>query len=393
MCAHTYTCMILKKHVRLVGIMKKCLVCQKEFPDDMAFCTSCGRPLVQEPGKNPDQEQAREVLQQMQQGVPIQKQEKHKLKMPTVIGIYVFALIIVIAAVVGVFWPGRSNTSPDTDTVVKEAGTDTKVSLPKQSEEPVPEVTAEPTPEVTAEPVDQYQEYYDGLDQKFRNYIMTSLATTKIDTYSSMLKDAITQKDASMCRTVQAHLEKLEEQLKTHSRQKINALKKQVVSWERKSSSKKTVKTAAYQKVKEKAEQFFKAGYYSDAKIQYSDCINRLKAAKEKASKKKISESTSFYKPVYTDNNTYYRLSNYYLSKSDVANMSSEEIRYGINTIFAYVGYRFSKSYIQSFFNYQSWYGGGWTGSQQDIINELKASGAYADTPLSYNYELLKNAR
>ena len=283
--------------------------------------------------------------------------------------------------------------------VAKEATSDKGISLQesdeKTTEEPEPEKTAEPEPESepAGESVDTYQKYYDGLDARFANYIMGNTTATKVDTYSNMLKDALTQKDASMCKTVKENLDKMEKQLKDSSRKKIASTKKQLSSLEKKSSSKKVKKSASYKKIKKSAQKYEKGGKFVKAQTQYTKCIDKLKKAKKNSSKTKSNESTEYYKPVYTDDTTYFNLSNYDLSKSEVAAMDSEQIRYCINTIFAYAGYRFTKDYIQEFFEYQSWYDGGFTNDQQDIIDLFNDPDGFKGTPLAHNYNLLKNSR
>ncbi|MBR1740776.1 MAG: YARHG domain-containing protein [Lachnospiraceae bacterium] len=318
-----------------------------------------------------------------------------KSKMPLVVGLIAFLVIAGAAVLAGVFLAKRPNS--ENDTVAKEATSARETLAPQitigETEEPSERPTNEPTPEVTTEPVDVYQVYYDGMEKRFRKYIVDTAEASRIDMYSNMLKDALTQKDAAMCSAVKKNLDKLERKLLKSSKKKTAEIKKQLSSWEKKDSSAETKKSTGYQKAKSRAKRLEKKGMFADARSQYLECIKMLKDAKAAASKKLANRSTEYYKPVWKDDDTCELLSNYNLSKSDVARLSYEEIRYYVNTIFAVAGYKFKSKEIQEFFEYQSWYGGGVTSRQQDIIDLLNSPDAYKGTPLSDNFKLLQKGR
>lgn len=428
--------------------MRKCLHCLKDYPDHMSFCPECGKALSEivmikekfcpncgiknkpevlfcencgfslekregtdgnrkepvsqngtvssEMGMNQDAAAFSQVMMTSDNGDGKKTQKASKI--PMVVGLSVLVVIAGIAAFVGVFVVKRP--SSENTAVVNEVTSEREESASAEKNEladtmptpsPTPEPTVEPTPEVTQEPVDEFRKYYEELDIRFGRYIITTADAAKIDTYSNMLQDALTQKDAAMCRTVKKNLDKLERRLEKSSKKKLAAIKKDVQSWEKKASSKKVKKSTVYKKIKQNAKKFERTGNYADARSKYLECIGQLKAAKEKDKDKKEKRSANFYKPLRKDNDTYKLLIHYNLSREDVAKLSSEEIRYYVNTIFAVVGYQFSNPDIRDFFKHQSWYDGGFTGNQQKIIELLDASDGYKGTPLSNNFHLLHN--
>lgn len=319
---------------------------------------------------------------------PVQKNSK----LPLVVGLSVFVLLMVMM-VVGMFFWKRPVREPDI--IAKEAPSITELPMPTQEVLQTLPPTKTPVPEKTEKSVDSYQTYYDKLNQRFRKYIASSEDTGKIDTYSSMLKDAITQKDAAMCEAVKKNLDELEEQLKKDSEQFLASVKKKLAAWEQKQTSERVKQSEVYLQGKAKGEQWERSKNYAKARIQYLWCMSQLKIAKRNAErwKEASSDPTAYYQPVYTDDATYYQLSHNELSGEDIEQMDSEEIRYCMNTIFAIAGYHFSTDYIQAFFEYQSWYDGGVTGSQQEIIQKIRSSGGYAGTALEHNYEMLLGKR
>ena len=352
-------------------------------------------------------------------GNSTEKSRQSTSKIPLAVGLAVFLVIAGAAGLTGFFLMRSSNS--DHTAVVKEvtseageegvtsgaegegtgndegmaaepAPEETPEATPEETPEATPEPTPEETPEATQEPVDEYQDYYDEMGARFGKYIVTTAEAAKIDTYSNMLRDALTQKDAAMCRTVKKNLDKLEKQLIKSSKKKLSALKKTIQSWEKKSASKTVKKSAVYKKLKQSAGKLEQTGDYAAAKSKYSECLKRLKSAKEKKSSKNDNRSTDYYKPLRKDDETHRMLMMNYLTREDVAKLNSEEVRYYVNTIFAILDYRFTNPDIRKFFEYQSWYQGGSTGNQEEIIERLRSADYYG-TPLSENFNLLRNAR
>ncbi len=382
--------------------MKICKKCGTQFPDNMSFCSKCGGPLTNYGdvycskcgAKNTSMDSfCKNCGSPLGGGQPSPNKQYSSIPnngngggypAPSGSGnknIVLIVVVIILAVVLAVIVGSLVSFKSSKQTLSDKAGV--------ESQDGSGDATSGDTLSLS-----EYQSYYDGIDDSFGGFIVSSSKKGELKTYKQSLEDALKNKNLENCKYNYDQLNDLKDSIESDSKDKINSLKNKINKYEKKSKCKKAKKGTEYKKNKKLAQAAADKGDYVDAKTYYEACLDTLKKASKKKAKtvssgRTLSGNDTWYQTGASDSDTYNAVYYNYLDANYVAGFSAEQKRYYMNTLFAAYGYRFNNSTIQSFFDHQSWYTPDYSigvGDQTSIRSKF-------DDICSYNYSLLSGNR